>query len=481
MALDPNLQVSIDSLQSAHTSVIEKVRGYTGGSIAKAANSLLLSHETTRKTINDSEATLVNQILSLDDSPVPSFLAGFIRRSFMKGDSRIEHGYPVNELLGFKRSTVKWAFGPSGNITQVPVDTLAYAYDPMTGYPIGALIEGTTTNLRPYSHEFGRWTVANGTSFATSSESSIFDGIGPWKFNEGTQAGVQHYFVSGATLTPGFYTDSIIVKPGERSKIEIRVTGYGPSSQAGFDLTTGQLFNTPSPAQSSAKMTRLPNGYWLCEVTFYVETEATGNVLYMLSKDGGTNEAYTGEGDKGVYVLHAQLEANSCSTSRILCTGTPTTRAADDPTWELDSSHNREGFSFYLEGVQGALQGTALFYSDTGSLNTHLRVGFPDNNSAVVWFNQSNAGARSILMSDFPSYVPGTPFKLALSVSSSKIAVALNGELTRLDISNRGIPAVNRARLGAIASTNNSINGRIVEFREFPVVLSEEQIVEMTA
>jgi len=480
MALDPNLQVSIDSLQTAHTSVIEAVRGYTGGSIAKSTNDLLLKHASANRGIDEAESGLINQILALDNAPVPSFLAGFIRRSFMKGEASIDHGYTANQLLGFKRASVKWAFGPGGNITQVPVDTLAYAYDPLTGYPIGALLEGAATNIRPYSHEFSRWPVANGSTFSTSSESTVIDGIGPWKFNEGTQTDVQHYFLHGARLTAGFWTDSIIVKAGERSKIEIRVTDYGPSSQAGFDLENGQIFNQPSPSQSSAKMTKLPNGYWLCEVTFYVDAEADGNVLYMLSKDGGVNEAYAGEGDKGVYMLHAQLEANSCSTSRILCAGTPTSRAADDPTWELDDSHNKEGFSFYLEGVQGSRQGTALFYSNVGGLDSHLRVGFPDNNSAAVWFNQNNAGARSIPLSDFPSYVPGTPFKLAVSVGPTKIAVALNGELSRMDISSRGVPAVNRARLGAISDTNNGINGQIVEFREFPMVLSEEQVLEMT-
>lgn len=481
MAIDPNLQVSIDGLQTAHTQVIETVRGYTGGSIAKSTNDLLLAHEKTTKGIRDAEDALIGQILALDDEPVPSFLAGFIRRSFMKGSGRIRNGYTANELLGFKRLTPKWVIGSGGNISQVPIDTLAYTYDPQTGYPIGASIEGQVTNLRPYSHEFGRWATGNGGSFATSTESSIIDGIGPWKFNEGTAPSGQHYFIQGAKLTPGYWTDSIIVKAAERSKIEIRVTDYGPSSQAGFDLATGQLFNQPTPAESSAKMTKLPNGYWLCEVTFYVSAEATGNILYMLSKDGGVNESYAGEGNKGVYVLHAQLESGSCSTSRIMCAGAPTVRADDNPTWQLDDSHNSDGFSFYIEGVQSSRLGTALYYSNDSDLGNHIRVGFPDSNNFVLWFNQGNGSAKALDLSAFPSYIPGTPYKLAVSVSPTRIFVALNGELAGMDISTRGMPRLTRARLGGIAATTNNANGYVVEMREFPMVLSNDQLREMTA
>lgn len=51
------------------------------------------------------------------------------------------------ELLAVQRATPKWVFGPSGALREVPTDTLARQWDPITKKPLGVLIERSATNL----------------------------------------------------------------------------------------------------------------------------------------------------------------------------------------------------------------------------------------------------------------------------------------------------------------------------------------------
>ena len=92
--------------------------------------------------------------------PLRALSLDFAAQSYTIGGRPIED---VQQLLTVQRATPKWVWNATGQLVEVPVDEPAYDHDPVTGEPLGLLVESSRTNI--YTDNISM-TPANGVSGA---------------------------------------------------------------------------------------------------------------------------------------------------------------------------------------------------------------------------------------------------------------------------------------------------------------------------
>src|SRR5690554_28997 len=82
-------------------------------------------------------------VLKRETDPLRALSLDFAAQSYTIGGRPIED---VQQLLTVQRATPKWVWNATGQLVEVPVDEPAYDHDPVTGEPLGLLVESEATN-----------------------------------------------------------------------------------------------------------------------------------------------------------------------------------------------------------------------------------------------------------------------------------------------------------------------------------------------
>jgi hypothetical protein len=211
-------------------------------------------------------------------------------------------------------------------------------------YNPAVLIEPASTNIITYSQGSMTtgWTAYGGQGTITNNVAIAPDGTQTAaSFTENTAAGAYFIFIQGISVVAGTpYTASFYVKAVNRIRVQMAFSNYGNwvggnGVTVGFDLVTG-AFSPISSTPTAMSMTNAGNGWWRISVTGTPLVTMASNMFVQL--DSATSGAfsaatntYTGNGQVGIYVWGAQLEANRYGpTSYIPTTSVAVTRAQDD-------------------------------------------------------------------------------------------------------------------------------------------------------
>lgn len=97
MAVDPNVQVAIGNLQTKHQALVEAVRSYTGGSLARSTNDALRNVKQYENMVGASESTLISRI----GQPAydPSLYLDFKNQVYMKGRRQLDSAHAIEDLV----------------------------------------------------------------------------------------------------------------------------------------------------------------------------------------------------------------------------------------------------------------------------------------------------------------------------------------------------------------------------------------------
>lgn len=249
----------------------------------------------------------------------------------------------------FTRASSATRVNSRGQIESVSSGVLRTDFDPSTGEFLGWLLEGSSTNIFPYSEQFDNavWVKAGATTSANAAVAP--DGTTTAdKLIEDTSADATHHaYQSSGTLVVGTsYSWSVFMKAAERTKVSLRPgTSSRFTAQGTFDLATGEA----TASYGTATIKKYPNGWYRCTISGVAnDTTATGIAIRLLS-DEGLN-TYTGNGTSGIYVWGAQFEALGASTSYIPTIATAATRAADVVYMDITDTRIKEAGCLFVEG-----------------------------------------------------------------------------------------------------------------------------------
>lgn len=287
-------------------------------------------------------------------------------------------------LWGAQVELVTYQTTPSGTyFLNYPTPTTTAAYygprfdtDPATLLSKGLLVEGTRTNIAPYSQAFNSWNgnSANVTISADTSDTTAPDGSNTAdKLTRGATTGSEamaRYINALSTSTT--YTYSVYAKAGSASTyLYIRILGTDSTIPGGLitvDLSNGNA-TVGSAFTSAVKVTLVANGWYRVSVTAKTASTFDGVNYFNMYDVGvsGSSTNITGAADLYLYVWGMQVEAGDFVTSYLPnpSTGT-TTRAAE--TFTLANYTSRLVESFYIDEQTGGSWSANIAASATSPL-----------------------------------------------------------------------------------------------------------------
>ena len=368
-----------------------------------------------------------------------------------------------------------------------PAGVARFDYDPITGKPLGLLIEEGRSNLLTYSSDFsnGVWLKYAATTSATAliSPDGTLNGN---SIIEDATTNAHWLRVGTITKTANqVLTFSIYVKPnGRYLQTAMEVSGTGLYTT--FDVLNNQYLDTVQPAgwtRGQTSIVSVGNGWYRCIISGTTDTSLTLNVRVLLANTylNTSNQSYTGNGYSGIYIWGAQLEAGSFATSLIPTLATTVTRAADNASmtgtnfssWynqsegsmyvDYDTFAQSTGYIFTISEGSGSVNYISLLKGNSGLTNRFVTV------STSV--NQGNIDIGSISLN--------TNYKIIGSYITNNNNFCVNGGTVANDSTVTLPPNINNAYFGTYFT--QSMNGHIRKLSYYPVALSSANLVALTS
>ena len=239
-----------------------------------------------------------------------------------------------NDVLSFSRASTATYFDSSGVLQTAAIDEPRRNHDPVTGEPLGVLIEPSRTNLLLWSEDFFGWRSIR-ASVTTNDTESPDGSQSADKLFENTQTGEHNARTDIPLVDGGIYSTYIFAKASERSVIQFVAALAFENGYQNFDLQSGTL----ADGTLESEILPLGNGWYRCAVNNLLSSGTSGRVQWNMvtSPSSPRIEAYTGDGTSGIFIWGAQLEQVSFPTSYIPTAGAPVTRAADIITTRGDA------------------------------------------------------------------------------------------------------------------------------------------------
>lgn len=231
-----------------------------------------------------------------------------------------------NDVLDFTRASTATYFDNNGVLQSAAIDEPRFDHDPVTGEPLGVLIEESRTNLVESSEDItgAYW---GKRSSVVSAELGGFrierldsvGGIG--------DAGVVSTHLS--VVEDSTYTTSVDVKAGSVGRIGFSTQGNGFQPSFVYNIATNSFsgVNDDSQYPLSFSYKQLSNG-WV-RVSFTYRASSGDFSVYRKNRlSVRMDNSGTTDGDY-FYMRRPQLEEGSYPTSYIPTNGTAVTRASD--------------------------------------------------------------------------------------------------------------------------------------------------------
>jgi hypothetical protein len=376
------------------------------------------------------------------------------------------------------RAGVATFVGSNGFIQSASVDTQRIDYS--TGVA-GLLVEESRTNSCLQSQNFSTiW--GNGTRLLVTTDATT----SPANDNTadkiiGTTNTDQKFLEQTIAVTTGTtYTLSLFAKKDEYEILQMSAANTqfsGTLAYANYNLTTGVVV---SSADFSASIEDYGNGWYRCVLVTTAAT-GTGNNPFRLSVYASGDPArllsYTGDGESGLFMWGAQLEAGAFPTSYIPTTTTAVTRNADvatmtgtnfsdwynptEGTFSIDCIINTKPAAQILMEMSDGTSANRFQYQRDSSSNTLSYLSIVSSSITV------NLAKTSTFVNDVASIT--SAYKL------DNYGIAVNGGVTTTDTSS-GVPVVDRMRICATVAGAAPSSGWYQKLLYYPQRLTNAEI-----
>jgi hypothetical protein len=384
--------------------------------------------------------------------------------------------YIFGAQLSDSASLDPYSYNPVAAPTSIAYYGPRFDYDPVTLAPKGLLIEEQRTNLALASSTFSNstGTLLGGTAISpdnTNSANLIY---------EDTSSG-EHYaqdrtisVTSGSSYTWSFFTKQGV---GTRNAMA-RVAGAASASiYFNFQsetITVSGLINLTNYGSQ-----KLNNGWYRLYITF---TAASTGTLICRAQIVTSTSIYTGDGNSGIYLWGAQLEAGAFSTSYIPTTSATVTRVADNASMvgsNFSSWYNQSAGTVYCAS-------DSPLTTTTAQMNWYINDG-NTNNTMFNRKNPSNLNATAVVsggvtqgdITSFSTITAYSTVKSAFAYKLNDLAISVNGASVGTDLA-ATIPTVDKIHLGQNVSNGQILNGHIQSIKYYPTRLPNVDLQRLT-
>jgi hypothetical protein len=270
-------------------------------------------------------------------------------------------------------------------------------------------------------------------------------------------------------------TSSIFAKIGEYRFLQFSL-GFNVSIFVNFDLQNGVV--TSSNNVVSSKITLVGNGFYRCEVVYSVSGAYIPAWGIVLTDTAPRRQVFSGNGDSGLFIWGAQLEAGSYPTSYIPTTTATVTRISDSFTRNnvfTNGMISSQGGTWLVELVNNV-----PLVRDTASSGVFLG----DTTSIANGFRIRHNATGFLLRLRFSKVISTTETVLyTTTVNSLKIIVKWNG--TTADIFENGIKVVDATsftptEMEFLNSLNADVPKHIKQMALWNKPLTDAQCIALT-
>ena len=378
----------------------------------------------------------------------------------------------ATDLITFTRASGGTFLGSNGLLQTAANNVPRIEYD-ATGAVKGLLIEEARTNLLPNSSLLNYLQFSTATSTSTVvSPSGLQDAV---LVQPTVASGITWVYLTTLFNTGVVTTISTFAKASGKSFVTLS-NSSGNLQYASFNLTTGAIGTVASGY--TANMEDFSNGWYRCSVT--TPTGFNDRSVYAVSDtDGGI--AAAANGNDGILLYGAQLEAGAFPTSYIPTTGAAATRARDIA--EIPTSafgYNNDKGTVVCEFDSAKLNGSTVFTLDldgAGTENGITTIVYPANRISY----QAVTGGAVQANLNFDAYATASQVsKVATVYAKDDFAAVLNGGAVATDTA-ASLPTVDLLRLGVyLRGASFPMSGHIKSIQYYPRRLTNTQLQELT-
>lgn len=284
---------------------------------------------------------------------------------------------PFGDIITFSRASGGGRFNSSGVYEWVGNNVPRFDHDPVTGQPLGILIEPQRTNLYENSQIIG------GSIGTTAIINSVVAPDGTTTADQLIEDGMngEHYSADrGISITAGGnYTFSVFVKPlasGSARMLYLRVAAGGNVFGSFFDMVSKTHQVQFGPAEVGYQ--ELPYGWFRAWIKFNATATGTSVFRLQLASYSSPPSFYVGDGVSGLALWGAQVEQGGTGLSSYIPTGaSQVTRAADVASvntlspWYNASEGTFEVSSRGIVGRPLLTAGSAVITADSAALKDY--------------------------------------------------------------------------------------------------------------
>lgn len=381
-------------------------------------------------------------------------------------DTLSNSGRP-HDLLTVDRNSIGTFVDRDRLIKSAANNVLRYDHDPITGAPLGALIEAAITNRLLRSQEFDNaaWTKNDVTITADAVVAP--DGTTTADTLTENSATATHQVQQSAAISAGqTLTLSVWVKAGSGSRwVVLLLAGASGTAFAHFnpgDGSAGDVGVTGGYTSASARAEQYPNGWWRFSLSCVTVTDTSVAAQIRTKVTNGGVSSYAGDGASSTHLWGAQLEALLWPTSYIPTTSATVQRSGDNVTLAttLFKYNALQGTLLCDVSVPRIVTSTvgALSLSD-GGVNERIALMLRFSNVSQMTINQGGvAQVATDLSADSPA--AGAVRRLAMAWRADDVAGSVNGSAVVTDTS-AVLPTVNTLRLGTGGGSTGQISGHL--------------------
>ena len=337
--------------------------------------------------------------------------------------------------MTFTRASTGYGRNGAGLYAQIAANT------PRFGTARRLLAEGARTNEALYSIAFSTgWTVQG---IASNTAIQAPDGSADGRRVTESAVASRHVLERGISITAGTpCTVSVAAKAGTTPYLQLYF-GLASSGHANFDLAAGTV--TALGTGTTAAITPLEGGWYLCEATVTPATSGTLNVGFGLANSATMARiaTYTGTGAY-LDVWCFQAEKASFASSRIPTTSAVVTRAADVATYAIPSAQQAQCMvvgTFMLPRLPAGAANAGLIALHDGTAN----------NRTIIYVSSAGVVSGRALGNGVDTFTLGTvsarvPFSCGVMRGAAGTTFCMSGGAPQLTARK---PIANTLLLGA--------------------------------
>jgi len=448
---------------------------------AEAAGSVDVPNTLNAETVG--AITVPNSIPATTPAAFPRTLTPLVSLNFAQG-CYAQCGNPVlfDDLFTYTRASTatfinrvaKCSGGYDYFVDTALSNVLRFEFDPETGESLGALIEGSITNLAVRSEEFDNASWGKSASTVDANSTGAPDNTTSADGIIATAANVAHFISQSITVTNNA-TVTLSVFAKSNSDNFILIFDSSASNGSYFDISTGAVGSSVGSI-GGAEIKSMGDGWFRCSVTIDAVGTTVGSRLYVTDSDGSSS--FLGDGSSvSAHLWGAQLEELPFATSYIKTEGSTVSRSADGLS--IAATIGSEGTIFaksdYIDGSLALPGNRAICQLDDGS-----------NNNRILMFNGSSKGLATVGTSgsnvqwsiETGSTIGQVLSKSVVTYKTNDINMYFDGEFINNDTS--AILPENVSSLG-IGNLNGILQlfGHIADIKTYDLALTAQEVAAL--